>query len=377
MGIRKKSFLTLLALAAILGCAAACSYYGSEEKAFSGDCAISTEKINVYETLQVGNDENAALLDAAGSKLLVVTYSDLQPGDDGFTEEGYSSFSKRVVVYDCAKKEIASEISLADGELCTGGLLMDNEVVCTIVTRDNGGCRASVVRFNADSQPETLFTCAALNDSCYVPQFSRVGGDGFLFTYYDRENPAFGIYHVSGSGGFQELYASHNTDDFIGTEIKTNGDKFLYCAAIDGKPSLLIGGLESEPVAIPLESTQYLHAFGLSEEYVLVSLQERDEGSPSFKDILCVYDLSGNLLLSQPGGPLFGITGDMAGGLFATDMDYNVLSLTISQNAGEVGLNRRLLDLPEDSTLFYPVSPGTCLASSGAGKPSFVKISAH
>lgn len=354
----------------------ACVSTTQEPVTFSTAADLAVNEVPLCGNLGLANDEKVYILDADENQVLLTVYSDYLPGDAYYRSEGYSSYSKKIIVYNWTAGEIAAEYELRTDAFCTDGILADDGFLCVFL--EPGGedlYSAKIVHITFDLQAETIFACQTYNIAYHVPEIISLKDGAFAFTYYHAGENTFGIQAGSLAGGIAPVYTASDADEFIGTELSGNGAQFLYYVYRNGKPSLLVGDQSSVLSTLTLEDSQSMHSFCLTGEYVVAALQ--DQSKAALKDEVCLFDFSGELLLRQPYDVLFRMKFDKSGGIFAIDMKYNAYSILFQPGMDDAAISRRKLDVPNESAIFYPINRQSCLISSGSSQPRLLEVSAQ
>lgn len=354
----------------------ACVSATQEPVTFSTAANLSVNEVPLCGSLDLANDEKVYILDANENQVLLTVYSDYLPGDAYYRCEGYSSYSKKIIVYNWTAGEIAAEYELHTDAFCTDGILADDGFLCVFL-EPAGADRylSKIVHIASDLQAEPIFACQTDNIAYHVPEIISLEDGAFAFTYYHAGENTFGIQAGSLAGGIAPVYTASDTDEFIGTELSGNGSQFLYYVYRSGKPSLLVGDQSSILSTLTLEDSQSMHSFCLTGEYVVAALQ--DQSKAALKDEVCLFDLSGELLLRQPYDVLFRMKFDKSEGIFAIDMKYNAYSILFQPGADGAGIVRRKLDIPNESAIFYPISRQSCLIGCGSSQPLLLEVNAQ
>ena len=346
-----------------------------ETVTFSNASVFETREIPLPEHIALAEGEQLAVLDASGARVLAATYFD-DPSDS--REQGYSSRSGRLLICDWERETLLLECALSSEQsavLCTDGVLADEGAVCTVVTGMGGAdFSASLVRFGSDGSQTPLFTCLTPEVSYCVPEILSLDDGGILFSYYDEAGGSFGVQAVCEGSEPRPVYLSRRLEDFIGTELRGNGREFLYYARVDGQNSMILGDSASVRTVFPLGEERSMHAFGLTEEHIAVSLADHAQGRENY---VCLFDFAGELLLEVRYGPYFQFIFDCDSGFFVTDMNYNAAIMTFPEEDGCLTLKKTAVELPHDAALFYPLSPNICLIASGGGTPQIFLMAAR
>lgn len=348
-----------------------------DQVTFASASAFVLEAIPLWDQVALEEGESAAVLDASGTRVLVVTYSDYLPDDPALQELGGGLRSHRLLICDWESGEVVTEVSISQEPtaLCTDGVLLEDGAVCTILTGpDTDTPTASIVRFSGGGAQTSLFTCSGPDLTAHAPQLLPMEDGTLLFSCWDQPGQSFGVSALSPDGEVTAVYASQQMEEFFSMDLRGNGERFVYCVQADGRNTLILGDASSVLTSIPLEEGCFPYAFGLTEEYVVLSLQTGAAGAKENR--MCLYDLTGALLLEQRNGPYFQLISDGGQALFMTDTNQNAAVLSFPEGESGLTLKKEGVELPNGAVTFCPLTAATCLAASGDGVPALYLITA-
>ena len=98
-----------------------------DQVTFASASAFVLEAIPLWDQVALEEGESAAVLDASGTRVLVVTYSDYLPDDPALQELGGGLRSHRLLICDWESGEVVTEVSISQepAALCTDGVLLE------------------------------------------------------------------------------------------------------------------------------------------------------------------------------------------------------------------------------------------------------------
>ena len=249
-----------------------------DQVTFTSASAFVLEAIPLWDQVAPEEGESAAVLDASGTRVLVVTYSDYLPDDPALQELGGGLRSHRLLICDWESGEVVTEVSISQepAALCTDGVLLEDGAVCTVLTGpDTDTPTASIVRFSGGGERTALFTCSGPDLTAHAPQLLPMEDGTLLFSCWDQPGQSFGVRALSPDGEVTAVYASQQMEEFFSMDLRGNGERFVYCVQADGRNTLILRDASSVLTSIPLEEGCFPYAFGLTEEYVVLSLSRR------------------------------------------------------------------------------------------------------
>lgn len=325
---------------------------------------ITTGCLIKEEDLLVGNGEDFAVLDVQQDKILITVYGYYDKGNPYYQEEGYNSYSKRLFIYDWKRREVITEYDLEPNELCSAGILCMDGMVCVLSRQhgNNGEVEARIVKATGKNITKDICSYITYGDKTYyMPELLSFLDGSYAVSYFDLLKGEFGIKIVSPEGKHNTVYTNSSIEDFYGTEIAGNGEKFVYYTARNGTPVLVIGDQNNTVNSFSLGNRRLMHDFCMLKNYVLVSLREEEH---SYKtDKVCAFDFDGEMVFSESHEPIFALTYSKENAVYARNMEYKSFVLAIQDEVNGLNLVERLVDIPKEFALYYPIDEQRCLAA--------------
>ena len=189
-------------------------------------------------SLQTAEGETLELLDASGSQVLFAKVHPLREGEDGFREEGYSTESRSLILWDRDTGETLWTRDLEAGVYCSGAALTGAEgVAWTLVHLDAGaeGCPYEVLRCDrTGGDPATLRTGACLGFGEDDPKLADLDGT-LAVSWYDPDGGSHGVDLAETDEARTVLKA-----DAASTLLIPSGDRSLCLFAAKGQDGTVL-----------------------------------------------------------------------------------------------------------------------------------------
>lgn len=322
----------------------------------------SYEKVNYLSLLDLEKEEDVVLIyDIEENHILFHISYDYKAGEEGFREEGYASYTKRLVVVDTEKNCISREIMLDPSYLCTDAIFLEGEIICVylIKNQDPVSYQYQIVRYQGDTSE------VIKSESCYpyensVPWLARLGNQNFAYSYYSYQTGEFGVNIVNKENQITPSLSLLLCDESDKEEtlplsmvLTENKSEYMLYAAVNGKGVVFIGDEEKvEQFEIPSRERVYQLCF--VGENICAMMEVIDEKDLTSTYSVMLKDRKGNNLVEKRVWDILYVLG--------SDFHQNVLGMTYSGQPYLIHCDKDItvkkqenLPYPSEWKLFYSI----------------------
>ncbi|MPM05592.1 hypothetical protein SDC9_51882 [bioreactor metagenome] len=265
------------------------------------ELTLQTEKtadiseIPIYKSLQLNEEEKIEILDVTGGKLLLNIYQDYKEGDTYFREEGYSSVTNKIVVYDLETDNIVSTKIISDAGFCTDAIFVDDDVAYVVITPNNNNTLSEfkiIKTQGLNSQDITSGFCRATGFD--DPRLVALDKETFAYSYSNPETKEFGVNVVSKNGTITSQI--HLVDDGITEHLRTtlygNGSKYVYYAAVNKQGTIFIADKDHIINSFVLSQSERVYDYCFLNNSLFFTMEFVENGTSTKKII--IKDFNGN-----------------------------------------------------------------------------------
>lgn len=289
--------------------------------------------IPLYEELNLSEDEDVIILDVCGSALLLNVYTDYPSADAHYREEGYSSKTVHLVLYDWNTQETLLTMPIPDDHYCADGFLWgENSFVYTSISLDPtlSYPQYDIIHYDG-SENITIVSgiCSMLGSA--DPHIVPLSDSHFAYSYFDPQTKFFGINVVSETGTItpQLTLLDDGATEHLSTDLVFHNGMYLYYAAVKEKGTFYVGTAEKIHASFSLPPTERVYQYHfLTDDLLLFTIERIGSDGASSTNVI-VKDMLGNDLLTRRSDVLFRLEANGNGTAMGIDQSYNPYFLQV------------------------------------------------
>lgn len=258
--------------------------------------------------------DSVEVLDSKSDKILLSISKRYQEGDEYAVEQGYNSYTTRVVQYSLRDNEIVREYTVSPDTFCADGVLLDNGfdlIEVDISSRNEGAYTYNVCRIQSNREILKSDLCSSFVGA---PTMVSLGDNNTAYNFYNPVTEEFGVCIIHNDGRISDSIRYVESADHtpLGSKLEGNGQCYLYYMGLDSKGTLLVGDNEKVVGQAQLGQSERMYSYTLLKDSILMSTI--DKSSTSNKDELMgtisVRNFEGKILQSTEHLPLYKLTSD-------------------------------------------------------------------
>lgn len=299
-------------------------------------------EIPLYETLYLEEGQLADIMAVKGDILFLSVYSTYGMDHPLFNEQGYNAFTERLTLYDVSKNQILTSWKVGEGELCTSGAFVGQALVYTTVySPTNGLLDAEYKIYKTTGGPDGPVSQVLAEAPCFAtgyddPRVIALDGDHFACSYFEPETQTFGVNVVSLSQGTvtpQITLVDDGVTEHLKTTLSGNGSEYIYYAAVDGKGTVFVGGVDGleHQFSIPESERVYYSCF--LDNAILFTMETFSARGERSTEII-VKTLEGETVASLEHKPLYRLVSNGRDRVLGIDQSYQVMQINV--DGGEI-----------------------------------------
>ena len=325
-------------------------------------------KIENFNTISLGSferesNEDARILYANSSKILVNISFDYQEGDPAYHEVGLNSQTKYLAIYNTENLSCISCLDVNEREYCISGILLQDDVVYSAVYYDvqHSAYEYRITRVSKDDQRTIIEQGACPGTGYDEPYLKTLGADVFAYSYHNISDNTFGVNIVLGNNNIEQqlrLEGNNGAEHFMSL-FRGNGFQYVYYAKVDGKGTVFVGDADGIQHQFCLDEGEQIYDYCFLNDAKAILFTKLGTSASHKDDQLVIRSLEGTLLGVVESGPCYRLESDNLYSALCINEKYQPHLITVSEDMQNIQIDS--LDISSQPMLFYSIAPAKFL----------------